>query len=185
MIGESKGIILFSRSSPQILVLDLAPSMPMTQRYLSNLGFLYLCLERRPILLISCSITNGVWNSCKNWIGVNSANHFALKEHFEQFQCTWFSKKGNKLWKGVWVSIIWWNIGIVEHGSFDEPNLWWGLDALLLWLKLSSRVFRILVQIILVLCTKLNQSMLKEENVFLSKEKNNRLKSRYNQLFYT
>jgi len=59
-----------------------------------------------------------------------------------------------------------------------------GLMLCYFWLEISYRMFRILVKIILVLCTKLNQSMLKEKNVFLSKEKNNRLKSRHNRLFY-
>ena len=58
-------------------------------------------------LLISCPIVNAVRNSYSKWIGVSFVNHFALKEHFEQFNCTWFSKEGNKLWKRVWVSIIW------------------------------------------------------------------------------
>jgi len=44
-------------------------------------------------LLISCLITNSVWNLCHNWIGVSFVNHFAMKEHFEQFHCTWFSNK--------------------------------------------------------------------------------------------
>jgi len=60
-----------------------------------------------------------------------------------------------------------------------------GLMLCCFWLELSSRVFRILVKIILVLCIKLNKSMLKKKNVFLSKDKNNCLNSRYNRLFYT
>jgi len=51
------------------------------------------------------------------------------------------------------------------------------LDALLLWLKLSSRLFSILVKIILNVVHKLNQYVLKEKNVFQNKEKNNRLNS--------
>jgi len=73
----------------------------------------------------------------------------------------------------------------VEYGSFDDPNLCWRVDALLLWLGLSSRVFRILVKIILSHMHKLDQPVLKEKNVFQSKKKNNWLKSRYNRLFCT
>jgi len=42
-------------------------------------------------------------------------------------------------------------------------------------------VFRILVKIIPSPWHKLVQSILKDKNIFLSKEKNNRLKPRYNQ----
>jgi len=46
-------------------------------------------------------------------------------------------------------------------------------------------VFRILVKIIPSPLHKLVQYILKEKSVSLSKEKNNRLKPRYNQLFVT
>jgi len=34
-------------------------------------------------------------------------NHNDLNHHFEQFSCMCFNKEGNRLWKSLWVSVVW------------------------------------------------------------------------------
>jgi len=43
---------------------------------------------------------------CNRWVEVSTAHHNQLKAHFQQFDVLTLNSKGNKLWKGVWVSII-------------------------------------------------------------------------------
>ena len=59
------------------------------------------------------------------------------------------------------------------------------VEVVLLLVWALSRLFRILVKIIPSPLHKFAQSILKEKSVFLSKEKNNQLKPRYNRLFVT
>ena len=95
-------------------------------------------------LLLSCPTTNVVWNSCSKWIRVISVNHFALKEHFEQFYCSWFSKEDNKLWKGVCVSIIWciWKHknGVVFNQAKVDASEIFSLTQVQSWVWLKNKV---------------------------------------------
>ena len=43
---------------------------------------------------------------CKRWVEVSTVHHNQLKAYFQQFELLSLNSKGNKLWKGVWVSII-------------------------------------------------------------------------------
>ncbi len=58
-------------------------------------------------ILITCKVSNSVWNMCSNWLGISTVNHNALENHFDQFFCLCFNKEGNKLWKSLWISVIW------------------------------------------------------------------------------
>jgi len=58
-------------------------------------------------ILLSCKVSSKVWNMCFSWLGFSSMNHNELIYHFEQFSCMSFNKEGNRLWKSLWVSIVW------------------------------------------------------------------------------
>jgi len=70
-----------------------------------------------------------------------------MKEHLEQFHCTWFSKKGNKLWKGVWVSIIWciWKHrnGILFNQAKMDTSEIFSLVQVQSWTWLKNKVLRV------------------------------------------
>jgi len=58
-------------------------------------------------ILVSSKVSIKVWNMCFSWIGISSVNHNDLIHHFEQFSCICFNQEGNKLWKSLWVSVVW------------------------------------------------------------------------------
>ena len=58
-------------------------------------------------ILLSCRESSKVWNKCFSWMGISSVNHNELNYHFEQFSCICFNQDGNRLWKSLWVSIVW------------------------------------------------------------------------------
>ena len=57
--------------------------------------------------LLTCRESCKVWNMCSTWMGICSVYHNELINHFEQFSCRCFNKEGNRLWKSLWVSIVW------------------------------------------------------------------------------
>jgi len=63
--------------------------------------------RRQPHILLSCRESSKVWNMCFSWMGISSVNHNELYHHFEQFSSICFNKEGNRLWKSLWVSIVW------------------------------------------------------------------------------
>jgi len=58
-------------------------------------------------IFVSCKVSIKFWNMCFSWLGINLVSHNELINHFEQFSCICFNKEGNKLWKSLWVSVIW------------------------------------------------------------------------------
>ena len=58
-------------------------------------------------ILLSCRESIKVWNLCFSWMGISSVNHDELYHHFEQFSSICFNKEGNRLWKSLWISIVW------------------------------------------------------------------------------
>ena len=58
-------------------------------------------------ILISCNISNVVWNMWYKWFGVSFVNQNDMINNFDHFSCMCCNKEGNRLWKYVWASIIW------------------------------------------------------------------------------
>jgi len=58
-------------------------------------------------ILVSCKESNKVWNMCLSWMGISSVNHNELMCHFDQFSCICLNQEGNRLWKSLWVSVVW------------------------------------------------------------------------------
>ena len=58
-------------------------------------------------ILLLCRESSEVWNMCFSWLGISSVNHNVLTNHLEQFYSICFNKEGNRLWKSLWVSIVW------------------------------------------------------------------------------
>jgi len=58
-------------------------------------------------LFFTCNIANKVWNMCNRWVGVSTTHHNHSCVHFQNFSMLHFNNKGNNLWKGLWISIIW------------------------------------------------------------------------------
>jgi len=48
---------------------------------------------------------------CDIWVGVSNVHHNEVKKNFNHFHLTELNRKGNIIWKGTWVAIIWsiWN----------------------------------------------------------------------------
>jgi len=44
---------------------------------------------------------------CDNWVGVKSVHHEQLIQHFQPFYIMELSEKHNRVWKGVWIGIVW------------------------------------------------------------------------------
>ena len=76
-------------------------------------------------ILVSCKVSTTVWNLCNNWLGISLVNHNELINHFEQFWCICFNKEGNRLWKSLWVSVIWciWNRVIFNQVKIDAVEI--------------------------------------------------------------
>ena len=79
-------------------------------------------------ILVSCKVSIKVWNMCFGWIGISSVNHNDLIHHFEQFSCICFNQEGNKLWKSLWVSVVWciWkfrNKVIFNQAKIDDEEI--------------------------------------------------------------
>lgn len=58
-------------------------------------------------ILVSWKESIKVWNMCFSWMGISSVNHNELIYHFEQFSCICLNQEGNRLWKSLWVSVLW------------------------------------------------------------------------------
>ena len=47
-----------------------------------------------------------VWELCYRWIGILSAQHNVLNNHFESFYLIQLSNKQNMVWKGIWAALV-------------------------------------------------------------------------------
>lgn len=79
-------------------------------------------------ILVLCEESIKVWNMCLSWLGISSVNHNELICHFEQFSCLCLNKEGNRLWKSMWVSVVWciWkhiNRVIFNQGKVDAEKI--------------------------------------------------------------
>ena len=69
-----------------------------------------------------------VWNLCNKWVGISSVQHNQLNMHFQQFSLMALNSKENKIWKGLWISIIWniWNHRnkiVFKQGKVDPEEI--------------------------------------------------------------
>jgi len=79
-------------------------------------------------ILVSCEVSTKVWNMCFSWLGICSVNHNDLICHFEQFSCICLNQEGNRLWKSLWVSVVWciWkhrNMVIFNQAKVDAEEI--------------------------------------------------------------
>ena len=79
-------------------------------------------------ILVLCEKSIKVWNLCLNWLGISSVNHNDLICHFEQFSCLCLNQEGNRLWKSMWVSVMWciWkhrNRVLFNQGKVDAEEI--------------------------------------------------------------
>jgi len=86
-------------------------------------------------ILVLCEESIKVWNFCLSWLGISSVNHNDLICHFEQFSCLCLNQEGNRLWKSMWVSVVWciWkhrNRVIFNQGRC-RGNLYFGTSTIL------------------------------------------------------
>jgi len=58
-------------------------------------------------VLVSCIKSIKVWNMCFSWMRISLVNHNELNHHFEQFSYICFNQEGNRLWKSLWVLVVW------------------------------------------------------------------------------
>jgi len=52
-----------------------------------------------------------VWSMISNWVGLNIVYHKDLKQHMLHFTLLQFNVKRNRVWKRVWIAVLWsiWN----------------------------------------------------------------------------
>jgi len=46
-------------------------------------------------LLLSCEMTQKVWDTCDKWLGILSVRHYSVINHFRSFYKVGCSKKAN------------------------------------------------------------------------------------------
>jgi len=44
---------------------------------------------------------------CDVWVGFSNVYHNQVRIHFKQFYLMELSQKGNMIWRGMWIAIIW------------------------------------------------------------------------------
>lgn len=71
-------------------------------------------------LFVECKIAYQVWMMVARWVGTHVVYHNNLKFHLLPFNLSHFNSKRNRVWKGVWVAILWsiWSRGKKE-GKLD------------------------------------------------------------------
>ena len=62
-------------------------------------------------LFFSGKVVAHVWKMCDLWVGLSSVHHNIVVSHFIRFELQGMNKNCNKLWRCIWVAIIWciWN----------------------------------------------------------------------------
>ena len=72
----------------------------------NNICLLYSkVVETIQHLLIGCEVGQKVWDNCDNWLDISSVRHNDVLNHFRNFYVIGLGRKGNQVWKGVWVAI--------------------------------------------------------------------------------
>jgi len=57
-------------------------------------------------LFIGCKVAQKVWDNCDNWLDMSSVRHNDVVSHFRNFYAIGLGRKGNQVWKEVWVAIV-------------------------------------------------------------------------------
>jgi len=68
--------------------------------------FCQIKVESCQHLFMECDVVVRVWELCYRWIGILSAQHNELNNHFESFCLVQLSKKQNMVWKGIWAALV-------------------------------------------------------------------------------
>jgi len=63
-------------------------------------------LESVNHLFITCTVTQSIWDMIDKWVGVTYVRHFNVRNHFLNFQLMVLNSNQNKVWKGVWITVI-------------------------------------------------------------------------------
>jgi len=60
---------------------------------------------------LGCKKSYTVSNMCDKWVEIHFVHHTNLMKHFHHFHMINLNDKQNKIWKGVWETIVWmiWN----------------------------------------------------------------------------
>ena len=58
-----------------------------------------------------CTIAFKVWSMISTWVGLKTVYHKDLKQHLLHFTLCQFNAKRNRVWKGMWIAVLWsiWN----------------------------------------------------------------------------
>jgi len=92
-------------------MIDRLPTrMNLTRKGVNIQDNLYpLCLkveETIQHLLITCEVAQKVWDYCDIWLGVSFVRHNDVVHHFGNCYIIGLGRKGNMMWKGMWVAIV-------------------------------------------------------------------------------
>jgi len=58
-------------------------------------------------LFFDCKVASKVWNMCNNWVRILNVHYNQPYESFLHFHVLELNHKGNDIWKGVWVVVMW------------------------------------------------------------------------------
>jgi len=94
-------------------------------------------------------VAQKVWDNCNNWLGISSVRHNDVVSQFRNFYVTGLGRKGNQVWKGVFVAIvneIWKhrNKIVFQEGRVDAVEIFTVAQSnIRLWAKFKwQRVYR-------------------------------------------
>ena len=95
-------------------------------------------------LFFNCPFAQRIWNLCNNWIGITRVHHILAKNHFHQFCILRLSKKGNSIWKCIWVAIVWtiWmhRNGIIFRSKVKDGDEVFNLAEAKAWMWITNKV---------------------------------------------
>ena len=69
-----------------------------------------LCREQEESvshLFFDRKVASKVWNMCNNWVRILNVHYNQPYESFLHFHVLELNHKGNDIWKGVWVAVMW------------------------------------------------------------------------------
>jgi len=101
-------------------------------------------VETTQLLLVTCKVTQKVWDLCDKWIGNMAVRHKDVIIHFRSFHLLSQRPNVNKVWKGMWVAIvleIWNHINkvVFKGGVVDHEEIF-SLAHLKGWLWLKHKM---------------------------------------------
>jgi len=98
-------------------------------------------------LLFTCKVATKIWNMCNKWTGNLGVSYNQIQAHFEHFHLLELNLKGNMLWKGVWIAIVWtlWNHrnNIIFRNGIPDPKEIFSLTQVRVWEWLKNKMTNI------------------------------------------